>query len=61
LAVRVAVNDGVPGATDLRIGLSQADLNVPLGAEVFRVKVPADALPISLAELRQAGPMGEKR
>jgi len=48
-------------ASDLRIGLSQVEVNVPLGAEVFAVKVPADAVPITLTELRQAGPIGEKR
>jgi outer membrane lipoprotein-sorting protein len=50
----------VPGA-DLRIGLSQIAINPPLGPEVFSVRVPPDATPISLAELRRAGPLGETR
>jgi hypothetical protein len=60
-AVRVTVGGDPSRATDLRIVLSQVDHDLPLAPEVFRVKVPADALPLSLAELRQAGPMGEKR
>ncbi len=60
-AVRVAVGDAAPGATDLRISLSQVEVNVELGPEVFKVKVPADAQPMTLAELRRAGPMGEKQ
>lgn len=61
LAVRVVVADGGPDATDLRLRLSGLETNVPLGPEVFRVKVPAGAVPLALAELRDAGPMGERR
>jgi hypothetical protein len=61
VAVRVAVGGDASGGTELRIGLSQVDLNAPLAPEVFRVKVPADAQPMTLAELRQAGPMGARR
>jgi hypothetical protein len=43
---------------DLRLGLSQVELNAPLGADVFEVKVPASAQPITLEELRRSGPMG---
>jgi outer membrane biogenesis lipoprotein LolB len=49
-----------PG-TDVRISLSQVAINPPLGPEVFSVRVPADAVPISLSELRQAGPLGASR
>jgi len=42
---------------DLRLGLSQVELNAPLGADVFDVKVPASAQPITLDELRGSGPM----
>lgn len=48
-------------ATDLRIALSQVAVNPKLGPEVFGVKVPGDAAPITLAELREAGPLGERR
>jgi hypothetical protein len=59
-AVRVTVA-GSGAASDIRLAMSQVDVNGVLGPEVFRVKVPPDAQPISLDELRQAGPMGEKR
>lgn len=47
--------------TDLRIGVSQVETNIPLAAGVFALRLPGDAVPISLAELRQAGPRGERR
>jgi hypothetical protein len=58
--LRVVDTGGAPGS-DVRIGLSQVELDVPLGPEVFAVKVPADAAPITLAGLRQTGPIGERR
>ncbi len=54
--------DGSRGSvSDIRIGLSQVAVDQKLGPEVFSVRVPADATPISLEELREAGPLGEKR
>jgi len=44
--------------TDLTIRLSQVDINEPLGPEVFQVEVPPDAAPLTLEELRRAGPLG---
>ena len=44
--------------TDLTIRLSQVDINEPLGADVFLVDVPADATPMTLEQLREAGPLG---
>jgi hypothetical protein len=41
---------------DLTLSLSQVETNVPLGAEVFRVDVPATARPIALDELKRARP-----
>jgi hypothetical protein len=61
LAVRLSAAEGSANGADLRIALSQVELNASLAPEVFSVKVPADATPITLAELRQAGPMGERR
>ncbi len=56
------VTDGSRGpVSDLEIGLSQVSVNPTFGPDVFSVKVPADAAPISLKELREAGPLGEKR
>jgi hypothetical protein len=41
---------------DLRLALSQVDLNLALGDEVFRVQVPRSADPITLDELKRARP-----
>ena len=43
-------------AYDLQLSLSQLETNVPLDDEAFRVKIPGDAAPISLDELRRARP-----
>jgi hypothetical protein len=44
--------------TDLTIRLSQVDINEPLGADAFRVEVAPDATPMTLEQLREAGPLG---
>jgi hypothetical protein len=41
---------------DLRLTLSQVEINASLGADVFRVQVPPNAVPITLDELRHARP-----
>lgn len=41
---------------DLRLVLSQVDINTTLGADVFRVQVPPTAVPITLDELKHARP-----
>jgi hypothetical protein len=48
------------GATDLTIRVSDVDINVPLGPEVFQVEIPEDASPLTLEELRRAGPLGSE-
>ena len=45
------------GAFDLQLALSQVELNVPLGPDVFRIQIPASASPISLDELKASGPL----
>jgi len=47
-------------AFDLSLELSQVELNAPIPPEAFTVKVPSDAIPITLEELRQSGPMRDK-
>jgi hypothetical protein len=44
---------------DLRLRLSQLEVNPPLGPDVFALKIPPSLSPISLEELRRAGPMSE--
>jgi hypothetical protein len=43
---------------DLTVRLSQIEVNATLDRKVFEVEVPRDATPISLDELRRAGPLG---
>jgi hypothetical protein len=45
-----------PNSFDLRLALSQVDTNVPLGGDVFQLRIPPDVEPISLDELRRARP-----
>jgi hypothetical protein len=58
--LQVPAGSGTP-ASDVRLGLSQVEINPQLGPEVFAVKVPRDATPMTLADVRSAGPIGEKR
>lgn len=44
---------------DLQLALSQVELNVALGADVFTPAVPRDYQPITLEQLRDAGPLAE--
>src|SRR5262249_24307317 len=46
---------------DLRLTLSQDELNVPLGAEAFTVRIPPNTEPITLQELKETGPLGTTR
>jgi hypothetical protein len=48
------------GRFDLQLDLSQLELNVPLGPEAFRLQQTGGATPISVDELRESGPLGEK-
>jgi hypothetical protein len=62
------VQDDLPGALrltstrqnafDLQITLSQVDVNPTLGREVFLIRVPSSATPITLDELKTEGPLG---
>jgi hypothetical protein len=51
------VSSGTPLA-DLTVRLSDVNINVPMDAAVFAVDVPAAAQPLTLDELRRAGPLG---
>jgi outer membrane biogenesis lipoprotein LolB len=57
--VRLRSTPSQGAATDLTLRPSQVEINVPLGGEVFQVEIPDDATPLSLQELRRAGPLGE--
>jgi hypothetical protein len=44
--------------TDLTIRTSQVDVNQPIDPRAFAPEIPAGATPLTLDELRQAGPLG---
>ena len=46
---------------DLRLTLSQVELNTPLPPDVFRVEIPPGAQPITIEELRRSGPFGNSQ
>jgi outer membrane lipoprotein-sorting protein len=56
-AIRVLVTDP-SAAADLTLRISELDVNVALDPRTFAVEVPAGAEPITLDELRRAGPLG---
>jgi hypothetical protein len=56
IRMRAAAGPGPP--TDVAVRLSDVDINVPLGDEVFAVDVSPQAEPLTLDELRRAGPLG---
>jgi hypothetical protein len=55
-----SVADGGPGA-NLELTLSQVETNVPIAAKAFTVTVPSGTVPVTLADLKQSGPLGERR
>jgi outer membrane lipoprotein-sorting protein len=58
-SIRLASADGK--RFDLRLKLSQVEVNAQLGPDVFRVQIPRDAAPITLEELKRSGPLGDAR
>ena len=42
---------------DLRLALSQVEVNVALDADVFRIQIPPGTEPITIEELRRSGPL----
>jgi hypothetical protein len=54
-------NSPSPGtvAADLSIRISQVETNTTLAPDVFSVDIPKDAVPLTLEELRRAGPLGD--
>jgi hypothetical protein len=57
--VRIRAIQGATGTSaDLMLRLSQVDINVPIDPRAFEAEIPADAAPLTLDELRRAGPLG---
>jgi hypothetical protein len=57
--VTTPAGDGRAGA-DLVLRLSELEIDPPLDERVFEVEVPPDATPLTLDELRRAGPLGDQ-
>lgn len=49
------------GATNLRVKMSEPELNVELRPQVFSVRVPPGTVPMTLEELRRGGQMRDER
>ena len=49
-----------PANVDMTATLSQVEVNVDVDQAAFTVDVPASAAPLSVEELREAGPLGER-
>jgi len=53
-----AIQGSAATSADLTLRLSQVDINTPLDPRAFEAEIPADAAPLTLEELRRAGPLG---
>ena len=58
--VRLRSESAPPSGFDLQLVLSQVEINVTLGPDVFRVQIPASTDPITLQELKEAGPLAPR-
>jgi hypothetical protein len=59
--VRLSSPRETKGASfDLTLRLSQVEINVDVPGEAFTVRVPPKAVPITLDELRQSGPLRDR-
>jgi hypothetical protein len=57
--IRLASTDG--RRFDLRLALSQVEIDAPLEPAAFEVKIPPGTRPITIAELRDGGPLSDGR
>lgn len=46
--------------SDITLRVSQLEINSDIPDNAFELKVPPDAIPLTLEELRRAGPLGER-
>jgi hypothetical protein len=59
---------GLPGSVhvtttsvaDITLRVAQLEINTPIDPKAFEVEVPGDAVPLTLEELRRAGPLGDR-
>ncbi len=59
---RVRISRQLPGngAVDLTIGISQLETNTELPASAFTIEIPPGTMPMTIGQLREAGPLGAK-
>ena len=55
--ISVDDNGNTGRAFDLRLALSQVEVNTTLGDDVFQLQIPPSAVPVTIDELRAAGPL----
>ena len=60
-ALRITTEAGHTPAVSLSMTIDQIDVNLPRDAKEFVVKVAATAAPMTLDDLRAAGPLREKK
>ncbi|MPZ17129.1 MAG: hypothetical protein GEV06_04315 [Luteitalea sp.] len=60
-AVRVMADGATGPRAELTLGLSQVGINEELPDEAFRVELPATATPITVEDLRRAGPLRQRQ
>jgi outer membrane lipoprotein-sorting protein len=56
--IRLSAESAGRVSADLTLRLSQVEINTPLDAKVFQAEIPPRAIPLTLEELRKAGPLG---
>ncbi len=57
---RITIRAAGSTSAEVRLRVSQVEIDPALGPEAFAVDIPKSAEPITLQELRQAGPLGER-
>ena len=60
-ALRITTEAGHTPAVSLSMTIDQIDVNLPRDAKEFVVKVAPNAAPMTLDDLRAAGPLREKK
>jgi len=61
VTIRLEPRGGGAAATALTLQISQLETNVPIDVRAFDLLVPADAAALTLEELRQSGPLADRR
>jgi hypothetical protein len=56
--IRIRAGSGGRASADLTLRLSDVDINTTLDARTFQIELPDRPIPLTLDELRRAGPLG---